>query len=39
VVSFLPFLPILLKKNASIDIDEGHWEKRETGDFSFSLFS
>ncbi len=33
IVVFLPFLSIVLK-NASIHIDEGHWEKKERGDFS-----
>jgi hypothetical protein len=37
-VVFFAFSAYHIKKNASIDIDEGHWEKRETGDFSSSLF-
>ena len=36
---FFAFSAYHIKKIASIDIDEGHWEKRETGDFSSSLFS
>jgi len=32
--SFFAFSAYRIKKNASIHIDEGHWEKKERGDFS-----